>query len=636
MSKQETPNINISKNIMIHMRDGIKLATDIYRPADINGNPKEGKYPAILGRTSYDKANPVIWVKPVAEFFVSNGYVVILQDIRGRGDSEGKGDYYHTANKKEGIDGYDTVQWIASQNWSNGNVGMVGASHGGIVQNMASIYRPPNLKALWVDVAPTNAFKWEARQGGTMALQMYGALYLHGYDSQEIIGDEEAIKIIENGAINLDKEILKTPFYEGSTPIKVVPNLEKVLMHYYRDGIYNDWWGQESLDQTNHFNKMADIPSVYSTGWYDPFTADVSEQFVQMQKKNSTPQRLIIGPWNHVTMRGKGFSSTGEVDFGSEAKWGDDVLNCHRLNWFDRWLKGIENKIEYEDSVRIFLMGGGDGRKTKKGNIYHGGKWKTGNSWPPSDVNIKTLFLKSDQYLDFREEKKESSSFSWVHDPNRPIPTISANVTGFYKWLRIPKDMDASYVPQRARMVSLIPDGPLHQKERKTTIGVDCNNLLLSCQRKDVISFRTKPIEENIEVIGPVNVTLYISSSAVDTDFTAKLLDIYPKSNEFPQGFHLPLADSIIRTRFRNGFTSEEFMIPGEVYQVRIELPPIANLFVKGHILSLEIASSNFPRFDVNPNTGEPLGRHTKNIKAKNTIFVGENYPSNIEIMTTS
>ena len=619
---------------MVPMRDGIKLATDIYRPADINGIPINGKYPSILGRTSYDKTNPVIWVKPVAEFFVRNGYVVILQDLRGRGDSEGTGDYYHTANEKEGIDGYDTVEWIASQTWSNGNVGMVGASHGGIVQNMASIYRPPSLKALWVDVAPTNAFKWEARQGGAMALHMYGALYLHGYDSQEIIGNEKAIQIIEQGAINLKEEIFQTPFYEGSTPIKEVPNLEKVLMHYYRDGIYNDWWSKESLDQTNHFKKMADIPSVYSTGWYDPFTADVSEQFVQMQQKNSSTQKLIIGPWNHVTMRGKGSSFTGEVEFGTEAKWGDETLNYHRLKWFDRWLKGIENKIELEPSVQIFRMGGGDGRKINETNIYHGGIWKTGNSWPPSDVKERILFLNPDSNLDFSPAKKEMDSFSWVHNPSKPVPTISANVTGFYKWLEIPKNMDASYVPQRARMVSLIPDGPLHQRERATTVGAS-QPLLLSCERKDVLTFQTKPIKENVEVIGPVNVILYVSSSAVDTDFTAKLLDIYPKSDEFPEGFHLPLADSIIRTRFRNGFAREEFMNPGDVCQVKIELPPIANLFVQGHRLRLEIASSNFPRFDINPNTGEPLGKHTKTIKAKNTVYVGQKYPSCIKLLTT-
>ena len=242
---QETNHgIVVSQDVMVLMRDGVRLATDVYRPADANGDPLPGQFPVILGRTSYDKSNAVIWINPVAKAFVPRGYVVLLQDLRGRGLSEGTGEYFHTANEKEGLDGYDTVEWAASQPWSNGKVGMVGASHGGIVQNMASLYRPPHLSALWVDVAPTNAFKWEVRQGGAMALHMYGALYLHGYDSQEIANDPAAIARIERGAERLSEEVWNQPFMEGETPISAVPNLEKVLMHYYRDGSYNEWQGK--------------------------------------------------------------------------------------------------------------------------------------------------------------------------------------------------------------------------------------------------------------------------------------------------------------------------------------------------------------------------------------------------------
>ena len=353
--------ITVSQNVMISMRDGVRLATDIYRPADENGKFVEDRFPAIIGRTSYDKSNPVLWVDPVATAFVPEGYVVILQDLRGRGKSEGTGEYFHTANQKEGMDGYDTIEWVGEQDWCNGKVGMVGSSHGGIVQNMASLYHPPCLSALWVDVAPTNAFRWEARQGGAMALHMYGALYLHGYDSQEIENNPAAVKIIERGAENLSEEIWKQPFRENETPLTVVPNLEKVLMHYYRDGLYNDWWKQESLNQEQHFDLMADIPAVFSSGWYDPFVADMSEQFTYMTKKNSTPQRLILGPWNHVSMRGIGTSYLGDVDFGYAANWGDRAYNEERLRWFDHWLKDLDTGVENDDPVRIFVMGGGDG-----------------------------------------------------------------------------------------------------------------------------------------------------------------------------------------------------------------------------------------------------------------------------------
>ena len=627
--------IVISQNVMVPMRDGVRLATDIYRPADTNGTPLPGQFPVILGRTSYDKSNPVIWIKPVAEAFVPRGYVVLLQDLRGRGLSEGTGDYFHTANQKEGLDGYDTIEWAADQAWSNGKVGMVGASHGGIVQNMASLYRPPHLAALWVDVAPTNAFRWEVRQGGAMALHMYGALYLHGYDSQEIADDPAAIERIERGAERLSEEVWKQPFKEGETPIAVVPNLEKVLMHYYRDGAYNEWWQQESLDHAQHFDRMADIPAVYSSGWYDPFAADASEQFAHMTKQNTTPQRLILGPWNHVSMRGKGASHVGEVEFGGSAFWGDVILNRERFRWFDRWLKDIDTGVDDDDPVRIFVMGGGTGATADTGRIFHGGEWRTERECPLKRAVDTTYFLRSGGGLALAEPDAEDPSTTWLHNPESPVPSVSGNVTGFYEWVVLPPDIDAGYVPQRARMKSLIPDGPLHQLERDSTVGASTPPALLA-DRPDVNVFETEPLESDIEMTGPIAVNLWISSDATDTDFTAKLLDVYPPTEGYPDGFHLPLADSILRARYREGFDAEILMEPGTVYELQIELPPISNLFTRGHRIRVDISSSNFPRFDVNPNTGEPIGRHNGSQVARNTVFTDANRPSHIVLPIVS
>ena len=622
-----------SHNVMIPMRDGVRLATDIYRPADELGNAIDGQFPVIVGRTSYDKSNPVIWIEAVANAFVPRGYVVVLQDLRGRGDSEGTGDYFHTANQKEGLDGYDTIEWAAGQSWSNGKVGMVGASHGGIVQNMASLYRPPHLAALWVDVAPTNAFRWEVRQGGAMALHMYGALYLHGYDSQEIAGDPKAIERIERGAERLSEEIWKQPFTEGSTPISAVPNLEKVLMHYYRDGSYNDFWNQESLDHAQHYDRMADIPAVYSSGWYDPFSAETSEQFARMAKKNNSPQRLVLGPWNHVSMRGKGASFVGDVEFGPTAKWGDEVLNTERFRWFDHWLKGVETGVEDDDPVRIFVMGGGGGDFDTAGRIQHGGGWRVEQEWPLNRAVETAYYLSNDGGLGVSSPEVESGATSWVHDPENPVPSISGNVTGFYEWIVLPDDLDGAYVPQRARMRSLIPDGPIHQKERESTVvppGREPGTPALLANRDDVNVFQTELLEADVEVTGSMMVNLWISSDALDTDFTAKIIDVYPPSEEYPEGFHLPLEDSIRRARFRDGFDGEELMNPGEIYEVQIVLPPMSNRFVKGHRIRLDISSSNFPRFDVNPNTGEPIGRQTRTQKATNTVYTDREHPSHI------
>ena len=611
----------------------MRLATDVYRPADTNGNAIEGEFPVILGRTSYDKSNPVIWIDAVARAFVPRGYVVMLQDLRGRGLSEGTGDYFHTANAKEGIDGYDTIEWAAAQEWCNGKVGMVGASHGGIVQNMASLYRPPHLSALWVDVAPTNAFRWEVRQGGAMALHMYGALYLHGYDSQEIAGDADAIERIERGAERLSEEVWKQPFKEGETPITVVPNLEKVLMHYYRDGIYTDFWKQESLNHAQHYDRMADIPAVYSSGWYDPFAAETSEQFAHMTAKNTTPQRLILGPWNHVSMRGKGASYVGDVEFGESANWGDRVLNQERFRWFDRWLKDIDTGVEDDEPVRIFVMGGGEGDFDEAGRVHHGGTWRAEQEWPLNRAVETPFYLKYGGGLETVLPGASDSSTTWEHDPENPVPTVSGNVTGFYEWVVMPDDLDSAYVPQRARMRSLIPDGPLHQKERETTVvrsDRKPGTPALLADRTDVNVFQTEPLESDIEVTGPIMVNLWISSDAIDTDFTAKLLDIYPASDEYPEGFHLPLEDSIRRARFREGYDEEKFMEPGEMYEVQIELPPVSNLFKKGHRIRLDISSSNFPRFDVNSNTGEAIGRQTRSQIALNTVYSDAKHPSHV------
>ena len=623
--------IVVAQDLMVPMRDGVRLATDLYRPANPDGSPVEGEFPVILGRTSYDKSNPVIWVDPVARFFVPRGYVVLLQDLRGRGHSEGTGQYYHTANPLEGKDGYDTIEWAASQTWSNGRTGMVGASHGGIVQNMAALERPPHLSALWVDVAPTNAFKWEARQGGAMGLHMYGALYLHGYDAQEIRTDLAAIRQIEKGAENLREMVYRTPFKPGETPIAAVPNLENILFHYYYDGTYNEFWAQECLDQTPHFGRMKDIPAVYSSGWYDPFAADASEQYAHMAAQNQTPQRLILGPWNHGGMRGQRTTAVGEVDFGASSGWGNEVFNRERLRWFDRWLKDIDTGVERDPEVRLFVMGGGDGRKNEAGKMNHGGRWRDETAWPLARALQTPFYLQPGGGLATAAPPEGGASTSWVHDPDNPVPSIGGNVTGMYEWVKLPEGMDRAYVPGRARMRSIVEDGPLHQREAPDIVGARPPYPLLA-ERPDVMVFQSAPLAADLEVTGPLEVRLWVSSSAVDTDFTAKLIDVYPPNEDYPDGFHLPLADSILRARFRQGFDAERFMEPGQIYPLAIELPPLANLFKAGHCIRLDVASSNFPRFDINPNTGEALGRHTRSVKATNTVYADAHHPSHIRL----
>ena len=612
---------------MVPMRDGVRLATDIYRPA--RGSRRvRGRFPTILARTSYDKTSPEIWVEPVARFFTPRGYVVALQDLRGRYRSEGTGQYHHTANPREGEDGYDTIEWLAAQDWSNGRVGMAGSSHGGIVQTAAMLARPPHLTTVWIDVAPTNIFAHQSREGGAMSLHMFGALFLHAYDSQEIRDDPAAQREIIEGWENIEELLLSMPFRPGQTPLRVVPNLEKVLFHYYFDGEYNDLWGMEVSDQERHFEKAADIPAVFSGGWYDPFAVATTGQYAAMARQNKAPQRLLMGPWNHGGMRDDGTHS-GDADLGPEARFGNAAYNERRLRWFDRWLKDVENDVGDDPPVRLFVMGGGDGRRNADGRLNHGGRWRSEPQWPLARAVPTRYYLRSGGDLSIEAPGENDPPASYSHDPERPVPTIAAAVTALARLAKVPEGQPASQWPPRRRMRSLIPDGGVHQKEEPGLFGCGPPYPLLS-ERPDVLVFQTEPLVEDVEVTGAADVTLSVSSSAADTDFTAKLVDVYPPNEDYPAEYHLNLSDSIIRARYRNGYERGELMEPGEVYEVRIAIPPTSNLFKAGHRIRLDIASSSFPKFDVNPGTGEPVGRHTRTVIARNTVHVDSRHPSHL------
>ena len=617
----------VRHDVMVPMRDGVRLATDLYFPAR-NNTPVKKPLPVILGRTSYDKTWPELWVEPVADFFVPRGYVVAIQDLRGRHGSEGTGQYFHTANVREGEDGYDTIEWIASQPWSSGRVAMTGSSHGGIVQTAALLTRPPHLRAIWVDVAPTNIFAHQSREGGAMSLQMFGALFLHAYDSQEIRDDPVAREEVVRGWENIVELIDAMPLSADQTPLKHVPNLEKVLLHYSRDGEYNGFWSQEICNQEPHFHLAADVPAVYSGGWYDPFAVATTGQFAAMAARNKSPQKLIMGPWTHNGMR-TGSTSAGDVDFGPQAGFGNKVYNQRRLRWFDRWLKDIENGAEHDPSVQIFVMGGGDGKRNAERRLNHGGGWRNETSWPLPHAEKCSFFLRSDGRLTPESPDEDEVPLCYTHDPSSPVPTIASNVTALSRLDKLPEGGD--WIPPRERMTPLVINGGGHQQEAPEHMGSRPPYPLLA-DRPDVLVFQTDPLEASLEITGEITVVLVMSSNVVDTDLTAKLLDVYPPSEDYPDGYHLNLSDSIIRTRYRQGFDRARMLTPGKTTCVRLFLPPTSNLFAAEHRIRLDIASSNFPKYDVNPGTGEPLGRHTHSVSCCNTLYMGPHWRSRIEL----
>ncbi|MEA2585098.1 MAG: uncharacterized protein QOF33_3183 [Thermomicrobiales bacterium] len=280
--------IIVAENVLLPMRDGVRLPMDIYRPA-LDGGLVPGRFPTILGRTSYDKTTPWMWVDPVARFFTRRGYVVVLQDLRGRHQSEGTGQYFHVANPDDGRDGYDTIEWIAAQPWSNGRVGMVGSSHGAMSQTTAALENPPALAAIWPDVGPINAYHHHIRLGGAMQLHMFGAQFLHAFESHELMRDPIAKRAFEREMGRLRDWVWLTPFEPGMTPLTAVPGLEQTFFNYYLRGAYDDWWAADFNDFERHFDRHADCPGTFSGGWYDPFAIATTRHFAAMTAKNTTP-----------------------------------------------------------------------------------------------------------------------------------------------------------------------------------------------------------------------------------------------------------------------------------------------------------------------------------------------------------
>jgi predicted acyl esterase len=293
---------------------------------------------------------------------------------------------------------------------------------------------------------------------------------------------------------------------------------------------------------------------------------------------------------------------------------------------------------ENDSPVRIYVMGTGDGKKTAEGHLNHGGYWRDEAEWPLDRAQFQMLFLHDDGSLDSFEAMEDESSLTYTYDPEHPVPTIGGQLVGMFKIASpeeggpalddVPEFLD-QWTLARNNLAEVIAAGGFHQKEGPEWVGARESYPLLK-DRSDVLSFETDVLENDTEVTGEVMIKLWVSSTALDTDFTVKLIDVYPISDDYPEGYHLNLTDTILRARYRNSWTEAEMMTPGEAVEITITLWPISNVFKKHHRIRLDVSSSNFPRFDVNPNTGEPVGRHTKMAVADNTVHTGADHPSRL------
>jgi hypothetical protein len=580
-----------AEDLMIPMSDGVRLAADVYRPARA-GRPLEAKLPILLQRTPYNKKGAGLVEQ--ARYFARQGYLVVLQDVRGQYKSEGVFNKYIG----EGRDGFDTIEYLARLPYAQGKVGMWGTSYAAHVQANAAKLRPPHLATLVLNMGGMyNGWDHKIRNHGAFELQQLTWAF------RQLAEETDDPRVRELLQKETARDWLSAlPFRRGLNPLSLAPHFEDFILTMMTRADYDDYWKQPDINWVEHFDETADIPMLHVTGWYDSYCGGTVKNYLGLSRRLNAPIHLLIGPWTHG---GNARSYAGEVEFGPEAALAD----FHRelqLGWFDRFLKGRETAAS--PRVRVFVMGTGDGRRDENRRLVHGGYWRTADDWPLPGTELTPYYFHADGSLKPVAPGEQAPPTTYTFDPRWPVPTIGGAFS--------------STSP-------VFEPGAYDQREREDFYGSRPPYLPLKA-RPDVVVFQSEPLEKEIEVVGPIAVRLYASSTALDTDFTIKLIDVYPESADFPSGFAMNLTDGILRARYRESPSRAKLMRPGEVYPLDLEAFPTANRFKKGHRIRLDVSSSNFPRFDVNPNTGEPLGASRRWATADNSIHHSARYPSHL------
>jgi hypothetical protein len=555
-------NLVIERNVAMKTRDGVTLKADIYRPAG------DGPFPVLLQRTPYNKDTTATLALRAA----SRGYLFVAQDVRGRYASEGE---WYTF-KHEINDGYDAVEWAARLPHSNGKVGMVSGSYVGATQMLAAISRPPHLAGICPVVTASNYHENWAYQGGALE-QWFDESW-----TSSLAQDTFSRVIQQNANAVTGSTILPLKNFPVFN-IKAVPDgaqLTHTLAPYFQDWLdhptYDSYWKQWSIE--DNYQKI-DVPALTITAWYDIFQGGSLRNYLGLKARGGTEaarngQRLIVAIGGHSGWGRK----IGDVDFGSNAAFDE---NDPTLDWYDYLFFGKQNEFAGNKPVRIFVMGEN--------------KWRDEEAWPLERAKNTHYFLHSggkansssgDGALSV-EAAPAKAADTFTYDPANPVPTVGG-----------PLCCD------NARM----PGGPFDQKAVE--------------ERADVLIYSTLALDRDTEVTGPVTLDLYASSSAVDTDFTAKLVDVWPN------GYAQNLTEGILRARYRESTSEAKPIVPGQIYEYKIDLWSTSNVFLKGHRIRLEVSSSNFPRFDRNLNTGQPASTDSTFVKAANTVYHDAAHPS--------
>jgi uncharacterized protein len=574
--------IVVQKNVPATMRDGTTLVADVYRPG---GEASEGEYPVLLTRLPYGKDLPIAtgYMSPVKA--AEHRYIVVVQDVRGRFGSEGE--WSPSVNEFE--DGYDAVEWAAKLPGSNGTVGMYGASYFGMTQWQAAIMRPPSLRSLVPGITWGNYLNGEQYRGGVREL----GLWLYWCEAGLAL--DSLFRKYRNTPEKLEKllpaqidVIDYLPEHYETLPLKDLPDPGGVVPYMYRaleHGIASSIW--EYLNIDGRYDNV-EVPTLHIGCWYDVFLGETLRQYEAMKElaaeRGTRPPRLLIGPWSHGTTFPK---MVGGLDFGLASS--GLFLNCkgdvtdYHLRWFDATLKGDEGALERDPPVEVFVMGEN--------------RWRGYKEWPVPGSREERWHLHAGGVLS-REEPEGGPPNEYHYDPKEPVPTIGGALL----------------------MPEVYGAGPLDQRPVE--------------DRSDVLVYTSEELAENYTAIGPVYVTLYAASSAPDTDFVARLVDVYP------DGRAMVVTDGIIRASARESYPAPgtinpaqpTLIEPGEVYEYVIDLWASGITFLEGHRLRVEITSSSFPRWDRNLNTGEDTKDSTRSEVAHQRVFHDPERPSNITL----
>lgn len=555
-------------NVSSRMRDGTILLADVYIPV------APGTFPVLLMRLPYNKSVAQTYVYHSPEWYASQCYVVAVQDVRGTYASTG--DFYPFRNEQ--LDGYDSVEWAAGLPASNGKVGMYGFSYVGATQWLAAMAAPPHLAAIAPAMTSSDYFDGWAYQGGAFSLAFDESWPVS--DLAPVAARRSGIETILDKLNEAKADITGTYRY---LPIASYPWLfpdKPQIAGYFYDWVSHSTWDNywKQWSPKLHYADVK-VPALNLEGWYDVFLNGGIENFMGMRKQGGSPaaregQQLVIGPYVHLPWQRK----TGAMDFGPEA---DNRFNERQLRFFDHWLKGKPNGADKDPPVQVFVMGANT--------------WRDATDWPIPGTQFTTFYLHSygsanssdgNGWLDERRPFLEAAD-RYVYDPANPVPS-----KGGHSCCREP----------------LAPVGPYDQSAIE--------------KRADVMVYSTPPLEKPVEVTGPITLTLYASTSAEDTDWTAKLVDVYP------DGRAINLNNGILRARYRISLEHTELLTPDKVYRYTINIWPTSNLFGVGHRIRLEMSSSNFPHYSRNLNTGDAFGLTAQMTTASQAIFHNRHYPS--------